>query len=245
MTITPSLLQKGYLGQLSLPAFTLRVVQTTYFAGKSANTDSTERKKRPGPNPAGQEPVQPHPAAEKESIMVMYFWKRSASVWIALLYVLMGGLLMAFPATSSTVFVWALAIGAAGYGLSHLLRYWQERKAGTESPADLFLTVLPMAFTAFALAWPHTLLSFLPLVLGSLLMLDGVGKLPLAVMALRAEAPDTIVLLLSGLIPLVLGAVIVLNPFQTIQLVIAIFGFGLIADGILDFAALFTARHPR
>lgn len=30
--------------------------------------------------------------------MVMYFWKRSASVWIALLYILMGGLLMVFPA---------------------------------------------------------------------------------------------------------------------------------------------------
>lgn len=177
--------------------------------------------------------------------MVMYFWKRSASVWIALLYILMGGLLMAFPATTSTVFVWALAIGAAGYGLSHLLRYWQEHKIGTESPADLFLTVLPLAFAAFALVWPQTLLSFLPLVLGSLLLLDGVGKLPLAVMALRAEAPDTIALLLSSLIPLVLGAIIVLSPFQTVQLVVAIFGLGLIADGIADFAAILAARRPQ
>ena len=55
--------------------------------------------------------------------MVMYFWERSASVWIALLYVLMGGLLLAFPAATSTVFVWALAGGAAFYGISHLLRY--------------------------------------------------------------------------------------------------------------------------
>lgn len=177
--------------------------------------------------------------------MMMYFWKRSASVWIALLYILMGGLLMAFPATTSTVFVWALAIGAASYGLSHLLRYRQERKTDTESPADLFLTVLPLAFTAFALVWPQTLLSFLPLVLGSLLLLDGVGKLPLAVMALRAEAPDTIALLLSSLIPLVLGAIIVLNPFQTVQLVVAIFGLGLIADGVADFAAILAARHPK
>ena len=27
--------------------------------------------------------------------MVMYFWERSASVWIALLYMVMGGLLLA------------------------------------------------------------------------------------------------------------------------------------------------------
>ncbi len=174
--------------------------------------------------------------------MVMYFWERSASVWIALLYVLMGGLLLAFPAATSTVFVWALAGGAAFYGISHLLRYLQTRKKGTSSPADLFLTVLPLAFTVFALVWPQTLLSFLPLVLGSLLLLDGVGKLPLAIMALRAGTPDTAALMLSSIIPLVLGAIIVVNPFQTVQLVVRIFGLGLIADGAADFAAVFTAR---
>lgn len=174
--------------------------------------------------------------------MVMYFWERSASVWIALLYMVMGGLLLAFPAATSTVFVWALAGGAACYGVSHLLRYLQTRKKGTASPADLFLTVLPVAFAVFALVWPQTLLSFLPLVLGSLLLLDGVGKLPLAIMAMRAHTPDTTALLLSSLIPLVLGAVIVVNPFQTVQLVVRIFGVGLIADGVADFAAVLTSR---
>ncbi|HIZ41956.1 MAG TPA: DUF308 domain-containing protein [Candidatus Gemmiger excrementigallinarum] len=174
--------------------------------------------------------------------MVMYFWERSASVWIALLYMVMGGLLLAFPAATSTVFVWALAGGAACYGVSHLLRYLQTRKNGTASPADLFLTVLPVAFAVFALVWPQTLLSFLPLVLGSLLLLDGVGKLPLAIMAMRAHTPDATALLLSSLIPLVLGAVIVVNPFQTVQLVVRIFGVGLIADGVADFAAVLTSR---
>ena len=174
--------------------------------------------------------------------MVMYFWERSASVWIALLYMVMGGLLLAFPAATSTVFVWALAGGAACYGVSHLLRYLQTRKKGTASPADLFLTVLPVAFAVFALVWPQTLLSFLPLVLGSLLLLDGVGKLPLAIMAMRAHTPDATALLLSSLIPLVLGAVIVVSPFQTVQLVVRIFGVGLIADGVADFAAVLTSR---
>lgn len=174
--------------------------------------------------------------------MVSYFWERSASVWIALLYILMGGLLLAYPTATSTVFVWALAGGSAFYGFSHLLRYLQTRKSGSASPSDLFLTVLPLAFAVFALVWPQTLLSFLPLVLGSLLLLDGVGKLPLAIMALRAGTPDTAALMLSSIIPLVLGAIIVVNPFQTVQLVVRIFGLGLIADGAADFAAVFTAR---
>lgn len=177
--------------------------------------------------------------------MVSYFWERSASVWIALLYILMGGLLLAYPTASSTVFVWALAGGSAFYGFSHLLRYLQTRKTGGSAPSDLFLTVLPLAFAVFAMIWPQTLLSFLPLVLGSLLLLDGIGKLPLAFLAIKAGTPDTVALILSAALPVVLGALIVVNPFQTIQLVVRIFGLGLIADGIIDFAVVFTGRRSQ
>ena len=180
--------------------------------------------------------------------MVSYFWERSASVWIALLYILMGGLLLAYPTATSTVFVWALAGGSAFYGFSHLLRYLQTRKTGGSAPSDLFLTVLPLAFAVFAMIWPQTLLSFLPLVLGSLLLLDGIGKIPLAFLAAKAGTPDTLALvigLLSILFALVLGALIVINPFQTVQLVVRIFGLGLIADGIIDFAVVLTARRSQ
>ena len=118
--------------------------------------------------------------------MFEFFWVRAASVWVAALYIAMGVLLFAFPAASSTFFVWALAGGAAAYGVSHLVRYLQERKAaGKGNPGDLFLTVLPAAFSAFALVWPQTILAMLPLVLGSLLLVDGVGKLPLAITGSR------------------------------------------------------------
>lgn len=177
--------------------------------------------------------------------MVSYFWERSASVWIALLYILMGGLLLAYPTATSTVFVCALAGGSAFYGFSHLLRYLQTRKTGGSAPSDLFLTVLPLAFAVFAMIWPQTLLSFLPLVLGSLLLLDGIGKIPLAFLAAKAGTPDTLTLILSAVLPVVLGALIVINPFQTVQLVVRIFGLGLIADGIIDFAVVLTARRSQ
>lgn len=175
--------------------------------------------------------------------MIMYFWERSASVWIALLYVLMGGLLLAFPAATSTVFVWALAGGAAFYGISHLLRYLQTRKKGTASPADLFLTVLPLAFTVFALVWPQTLLSFLPLVLGSLLLLDGVGKLPLAITGLREQYPGMIPLALSSVVPIVLGALLVINPFAAVRIAVMVFGGALVADGVSDLATVILEKR--
>lgn len=177
--------------------------------------------------------------------MFGFFWARSASVWIAGFYVLAGLLLALFPVTVSTVFVWALAGGAGVYGAAHLWRYLQGRRAGHASTGDLFLTVLPAAFALFALMQPQAVLSVLPLVLGSLLLIDGVGKVPLCVRAMGKSAPGLWPLALSCLLPLALGTLLLFNPFTTVQIVVRVFGISLIADGASDFATVWQQKHPR
>lgn len=108
-------------------------------------------------------------------MMYQFFWSRAASIWIAALYVLLGLALLLFPTLSGSVLVWSLAAGAGVYAVSHLFRYLKGRKQQQPSGGDLFLSVLPLAFSVFALLWPEAVLSFLPLVLGSLLLIDGVG----------------------------------------------------------------------
>lgn len=175
--------------------------------------------------------------------MFKFFWIRSASIWLAILYILLGLLLLLFPAASGTVFVWLLAFGAGVYALVHLWRYIQFRRTGVSMPGDLFLTVLPLAFTVFALLWPQAILSILPLVLGSLLLVDGVGKIPLAYSAAKVRSKNLVPLLFSSLLPLLLGILIVVNPFQTARIAIMIFGASLIADGIADLVAYIYARR--
>lgn len=175
--------------------------------------------------------------------MFEFFWVRTPSVWIAGLYILLGLGLLAFPGTSGTLFVWMLAAGTTVYALAHLARYWQGRRAGRSLPGDLFLTVLPLAFSVFALLWPSVILSFLPLVLGSLLLIDGVGKLPLALAALRQRGDSRVPLTLACLIPLVLGVLILVNPFHTARLVIMVFGAALVLDGVSDLGTCLTEKH--
>ena len=168
-----------------------------------------------------------------------YFWSRNASVGMAVLYMVLGLPLLLFPAAVGTVFVWALAIGCVVYALPHLIRYLQGRKVGQAFGGDLFLTVLPLLFALFALLRPHVILSFLPFVLGALLLLDGVGKLPLMLEAIQDHTPGFVYCVASTLVPLIAGLVLMLNPFQAAQMVIQFFGLGLILDGIAD---LITAR---
>ena len=178
-------------------------------------------------------------------MMLQFFWSRTASVWIAALYALLGLPLLLFPDVSGALFVWALAAGSAVYGASHLWRYVQGRKAGQASGGDLFLTVLPLAFSVFSLFWPQAILAFLPLVLGALLLVDGVGKAPLVLAAVRTRTQLLLPLLLSALIPVILGVLLVVNPFGAARLTIMVFGAALVADGVSDLVtALMSRRSP-
>lgn len=176
---------------------------------------------------------------------LQFFWSRTASVWIALLYIVLGLPLLLFPGTSGSIFVWSLAAGAAAYAISHLWRYLHGRKMDQASGTDLFLTVLPLAFSIFSIIWPEAILSFLPLVLGALLLIDGVGKLPLVISGIKDKVPALIPLLLSSLIPITLAVLLLINPFHAAQLVIMVFGIALISDGISDLVTALISRKPR
>ncbi len=185
------------------------------------------------------------PGKDPEITMLEFFWSRTASVWLAVLYMLLGILLLVFPAAGGTAFVWALAAGAAVYAVSHLWRFFHCRRKGTASGGDLFLGILPLAFGVFALTSPAVILAFLPLVLGLLLLADGIGKLPLTYQAMKNRSSARVSLLFAALIPIVLGVILVLNPFRTYGIVVMVFGITLLADGLSDLFTVLTVRRKR
>ena len=50
-------------------------------------------------------------------------------------------------------------------------------------------------------------------------------------------------LTLASVLPIILGLLIIVNPFATVRIVIMVFGASLIADGASDFATLFMERR--
>lgn len=177
--------------------------------------------------------------------MHKFFLERSASLWIAALCIVAGAVLALYPVAVSSMFVIALAVGALVYGLIHLWRYIQGRRAGVRLTGDLFLAVVSGAFALFALVSPQSILAILPLVLGSMLLVDGIGKLPLAVAALRGAHPGRGMFVLSSLIPGILGIIILINPFSTARLMIVVFGASLIADGAGELVTALLDRRDR
>lgn len=167
-------------------------------------------------------------------MMSYFFLTSTASVWIAILYMFLGLPLLLNPVASGTFFVWALAAGSAVYAIGHLVRYIQERKEGIASGGDVFLTVVPLLFTTASLIWPQTVLAFLPLVLGALLLVDAIGKVPLTIGAIELESPAMIPLAMSCFFPALLGILLMVNPFSAAHIVIRLFGIVLMINGVIE-----------
>jgi len=61
-------------------------------------------------------------------MVIRFFWTRAATVWLGVLYMVLGLLLLLFPDASGRLFVRSLAAGAVVYGVVHLWRYGQDRR---------------------------------------------------------------------------------------------------------------------
>jgi uncharacterized membrane protein HdeD (DUF308 family) len=83
------------------------------------------------------------------------------------------------------------------------------------------------------LKW-ETVISMVPLCLGILVMISGCIKLQNAIDLKRMNSKSWTRLLIVAVVNLVLGAVLVGNPFKTTVLLLRVLGVGLIFSGVTD-----------
>ena len=137
-------------------------------------------------------------------------------------YVLLGLFLVLHPDTSVKAICYGCGVCAAAYGLLHVL---QCRKG--ESKGELILGVVFIALGIFCLLTPQTVVSFLPFLLGVVLLLDGISKIQRALDLRVLDAT-------MGILLLILGVMLLFNPFGAVKMTMVFFGICLIADGALD-----------
>ena len=79
--------------------------------------------------------------------------------------------------------------------------------------------------------------------LGIMLLVDGIGKMPLAVDALSVYSPYRFWVLISAVLPLILGIVLLVNPFRAAKAAIMFFGISILADGLFELITYIQQRR--
>ena len=178
---------------------------------------------------------------ERGAIVVNFqsVFKKLKESWVfsAVVTVVLGLLLVLFPAAALTSVSYVLGGIAIAMGVIRTVRYFkQDHTYPYLFQSDLVVGLLSVGFGIFMVSQPVTVLSILPHIFGVLMVGCGIGGILRAVDAKKAGFASWGVLLALAIVSIVLGWLIMANPFGVMETAVIIIGASLIYQGVTDIA---------
>lgn len=167
-------------------------------------------------------------------------FERIRSNWIAssIATIIIGLILLLFPTVTLNFISYCLGAVALVMGVIRTVRYFrQDHTYPFLFQSDLVVGLITIGLGIFMMTQPKTVISLIPHIFGILVAGCGVGNILRAMDAKKAGLSQWGFLLGLAIISVVLGVLIMFNPFGALELVVTIIGGGLIYEGATD---LFT-----
>ena len=169
-------------------------------------------------------------------------------ILMSLLYLALGIFLLMVPGTALNVVCYALGGVVLACAAVQLVRYFVVERGVFQSQLTLISGLVCLALGAFLIIRSDVVVRVLPIVFGLFVIFDSLGRIQNALELRRCGYPSWKIFLLLAVLSVVLGIVMVVDPFGTMEtLVMAI---GLILILILESAlnllsALYTMLAVR
>ncbi len=163
----------------------------------------------------------------------------------AILYIVLGMVLMIWPDMSSGVICWILGAGGVLCGLYYFFGVWQSYRQGMPFQANLVLGVIFLALGIFCISSPKIVLSILPFLLGAVLLINGATKVPRCIEMKKFNFMYWWLELIFAVVTTVLGVVLIFNPFSLVRISIIFFGASVLVSGISDLVMFVWSGRSR
>ncbi|HBG54972.1 MAG TPA: hypothetical protein DDW99_01745 [Ruminococcaceae bacterium] len=168
---------------------------------------------------------------------------RRQSLILALCYLLIGIFFVLWPGTAVDVIVRVIAMGALIVGAIRIVEFFSSRKYDRPFSNSLAGGVVLAVLGIFMLARPQVIVSILYVLLGGALILNGILAVQSAMDLWHFQPQRKLVLLALGLLTLILGVIVLLNPFSTARALVLVSGVFLIIGGATDLVSLFSVLN--
>lgn len=166
--------------------------------------------------------------------------RRVSCALSALCFIALGVFLLGWPDLSR---IWicrllgaALLVTGGVYVISHFVK---SKGAAAVFQYDLILGVILAIVGVWLLTTPDLIITFLQYILGAILVIHGVIDLQGALNLRSGGSSHWWPACLIALITLALGAIVIWNPFASINALLMLVGIALIYDGVSDLVILF------
>ena len=161
---------------------------------------------------------------------------------LTLCYVLIGAFFVFRPGTAAVMVVRILAVAALVVGIIKTVEFFSFQKYDKPFSNSLAGGVLILAMAVFMLVQPQVIVSILYVIIGAALIVNGIIAVQNAIDLWHFQDNRNPVVLLFGAVTLILGVIVLFNPFSTAEVLILTSGVFMLIGGITDLVSLFYIR---
>ncbi|MBR5356422.1 MAG: DUF308 domain-containing protein [Lachnospiraceae bacterium] len=166
---------------------------------------------------------------------------KTGYIVLSLVLFLMGLFLLIFPKTVGNVFANVLGIAMILFGVIKVIGYFSKDLFRLAFQYDLAFGVLIILVGIATIHRPGELLEFLCMVIGVLILADGLFKIQMSMDAKVFGIHKWWLILSLAVIAGVFGALLLFNPTEGSLVIMRLIGVALMAEGIMNLATVLTA----
>lgn len=180
--------------------------------------------------------------------MLMKFFKELK--WDALLtgilYILLGIVALVIPETMEKTLGYLLAVVLILAGAVSMISYLLRDAHQNYYHNDFLHGLISIGAGIFVLFKVEFIIAMIPFLLGVLVLISGCSKLQDVIDMRRMEYGNWIAMLVFAVVNVLLGILLMCNPFQSANLLFRLLGIGLIFSGVTDcFTTCYFAQKIR
>ena len=165
---------------------------------------------------------------------------------MSLLYIGLGIFLLLGPGMALNIVCYALGGVVLACAAVQLVRYFTAERGLFQSQLTLIFGLVCLGLGVFLLIRSDIVVRILPVVFGLFVLFDSLGRVQNALELRRCGYSNWKVFLALALLSVVLGVVMILNPFATMELLVMAIGVILVLEGAINLlGGLYTALAVR
>lgn len=167
-------------------------------------------------------------------------------VIMSVLYLGLGVFLLMRPGTALNVVCYALGAVVLACAATQLLRYFLGEHGLLQSQLTLISGLICLGLGAFLILRSDIVVSILPIVFGLFVVFDSIGRVQNALELRRCGYESWRGFLFLPVLSVVLGVIMILNPFGTMETLVMAIGVILVVEGAINLlSALYTVLAVR
>ena len=165
------------------------------------------------------------------------------AILTGVLYILLGIVALVVPETMQKTLGYVIGIVLIVAGLISIICYLLRDAKENYYHNEFVFGLVGMVLGAAVLYKVEVIISLIPFILGILVLFSGCSKLQDAIDLKRLGYGSWIGMLVVAVINIILGIVLICNPFQAAIVLFRVLGVGLIISGVSDcFSTIYFAR---